>query len=91
MRKSCSRDREKLLNFEAKGREFAKNLRSLEQILHTVGQNNFGNKISFTGCGLCWGPSCIFLQCGGILGPLVFGSVTDVNFGTRIPTRMGLL
>ena len=32
----------KLLKFEA---EFAKNLRSLEQIFRTVGQNNFGNKI----------------------------------------------
>ena len=47
MRKNCSSDREKLLNFEAEGREFAKFLRSLEQLFLTVGQNNFGNKIPF--------------------------------------------
>ena len=35
----CSRDQEKLLKFEAEGREFAK---SLEQFIQTVkGQNNF--------------------------------------------------
>ena len=38
----CSSDREKLLKFEAEGREFAKLLRSLEQFIQTVkGQNNF--------------------------------------------------
>ena len=31
MRKNCFSDREKLLKFEAEGREFAKILRSLEQ------------------------------------------------------------
>ena len=37
-----SSDREKLLKFEAEGREFAKILRSLEQFIQTVkGQNNF--------------------------------------------------
>ena len=42
MRKNCSGDREKLLKFEAEGREFAKFLRSLEQFIQTVkGQNNF--------------------------------------------------
>ena len=42
MRENCSSDREKLLKFEAEGREFAKNLRSLEQFVGTVkGQNNF--------------------------------------------------
>ena len=45
MRKKCSTDREKLLNVEAEGREFAKFLRSLEQFFLTVGQNNLGNKI----------------------------------------------
>ena len=39
-RKNCSSDREKLLKFEAVGREFAKILRSLEQLTQT-GQNNF--------------------------------------------------
>ena len=40
--KKCSRDREKLLKFEAEGREFAKFLRSVEQFIQTVkGQNNF--------------------------------------------------
>ena len=35
-------DREKFLKVEAEGREFAKNLRSLEQFVQTVkGQNNF--------------------------------------------------
>ena len=38
--KNCSSDREKLLKFEAEGREFAKFLRSLEQFIQ-IGQNNF--------------------------------------------------
>ena len=42
VRKNCSSDREKVLKFEAEGREFAKFLRSLEQFIQTVkGQNNF--------------------------------------------------
>ena len=42
VRKKCSTDWEKLLKFEAEGREFAKILRSLEQFIQTVkGQNNF--------------------------------------------------
>ena len=42
MRKNCSSDREKLLKFEAEGREFANILGSLEQFVQTVkGQNNF--------------------------------------------------
>ena len=42
MRKNCSSDQEKLLKFEAEGRELAKVLRSLEQFIQTVkGQNNF--------------------------------------------------
>ena len=42
VRKNCSSDREKLLKFEAEGREFAKFLRSLEQFIQTVkGQKNF--------------------------------------------------
>ena len=42
MRKNCPIDREKDLNFEAEGLEFAKFLRSLEQVIQTVkGQNNF--------------------------------------------------
>ena len=37
----CSSDREKFLEFEAEGREFAKILRSLEQFIQTLkGQNN---------------------------------------------------
>ena len=41
MRKHGSSVREKLLKFEAEGREFAKILRSLEQFIQTVkGQNN---------------------------------------------------
>ena len=36
LRKNCPRDREKLLKFEAEGREFAKFLRSLEQFIQTV-------------------------------------------------------
>ena len=40
--KNCTSDWEKLLKFEAAGREFAKNLRSLEQCIQAVkGQNNF--------------------------------------------------
>ena len=39
---NCSNDRDKLLKFEAEGREFANFLRSLEQFIQTVkGQNNF--------------------------------------------------
>ena len=42
MRKNCSSDGEKVLKFEAEGREFEKVLRSLEQFIQTVkGQNNF--------------------------------------------------
>ena len=44
---SSSSDREKLLKFEAEGRESAKFLRSLEHFFLTVGQSNFGNKIPF--------------------------------------------
>ena len=41
VRKRCSSDQEKLLKFEAEGREFSKMLRSLEQFVRTVrGQNN---------------------------------------------------
>ena len=36
VRKNCSSDWEKLLKFEAKGWEFAKFLRSLEQFIQTV-------------------------------------------------------
>ena len=42
VRKNCSSDREKLLKFEAEGRELATFLRSLEQFIQTMkGQNNF--------------------------------------------------
>ena len=42
MRKKRSSDREKLLKFEAEGREFAKILRSLEQFIQQVKvQTNF--------------------------------------------------
>ena len=42
VRKKCSSNWEKLLKFEAEGREFAKFLRSPEQFIQTVkGQNNF--------------------------------------------------
>ena len=51
MRKNCSSDREKLLKFEAEGREFAKFLRSLEQFIQTVkGQNNFWSQNAFLTC-----------------------------------------
>ena len=38
---NCSSDREKLLKFEAEGREFAKILRSLEQFIQTVKGQKF--------------------------------------------------
>ena len=42
VRKNCYSDQEKLLKFEAEGREFEKILRALEQFIQTVkGQNNF--------------------------------------------------
>ena len=40
MRKNCSSDREKLLKFEAEGREFAKVMRSVEQFIQTNKQTN---------------------------------------------------
>ena len=41
VRKNCCSDREKLLKFEAEGREFAKFLSSLQKFMQTVnGQNN---------------------------------------------------
>ena len=39
--KKCSSNQEKLLKFEAEGREFAKFLRSLEQFIQTVKRQNF--------------------------------------------------
>ena len=49
MRKSCSSDREKLLKFEAEGREFSKILRSLEQFIQTVKVRTiFGNNAFLT-------------------------------------------
>ena len=51
MRKKCSSVREKLLKFEAEGREFGKFLRSLEQFIQTVkGQNNFWYQNAFLTC-----------------------------------------
>ena len=51
MRKNCSSDREKLMKFEAEGREFAKFLRSIEQLIQTVKrQNFFGNRMFFITC-----------------------------------------
>ena len=48
MEKNCSSDREKLLKFEAEGREFAEFLRSLEQFIQTVkGKKNFWNRILY--------------------------------------------
>ena len=42
VRKKCSTDQEKLLKFEAEGREFAKFLRLLDQFIQIVkGQSNF--------------------------------------------------
>ena len=42
VRKKNSNDREKLLKFEAEGREFAKFSRSVEQFIQAMkGQNNF--------------------------------------------------
>ena len=51
MRINCSSDQEKLLKFEAEGREFAKFLKSLEQFIQTVkGQNNFWYQNAFLTC-----------------------------------------
>ena len=48
MGKNCSSDREKLVKFEAEGREFEKSLRSLEQFIQTVkGQTNFAKIMHF--------------------------------------------
>ena len=49
VRKSCFS--EKLLEFEAEGREFEKNLRSLKQFIQTVKvQNSFGLQNAFLTC-----------------------------------------
>ena len=51
MIKNCSSHREKLLNFEAEGQEFAKFMRSLEQFIQTVkGQNSFWIQNAFLTC-----------------------------------------
>ena len=48
MREICSNDRETLLKLKAEGREFAKFLRSVEQFIQTVkDQNNFSNRMLF--------------------------------------------
>ena len=49
MRKKCYSDREKVLKFEAEGREFANFLRALEQFIQIVkGQDIFfGNRMFF--------------------------------------------
>ena len=48
VRKNCSSDGEKLLKFEAEGRESGNCLRSLEQfILPVKGQTNFYNRMLF--------------------------------------------
>ena len=51
MRKNCSSDQEKLLKFEAEGREVSKFLRSLEQFIQAVkDQNNFWQQNAFLTC-----------------------------------------
>ena len=63
MRKNCSSDREKLLKFEAEGREFANFLRSLEQFIQTMkGQNNFWQQNAFLTCS--WRFLIIAIQIG---------------------------
>ena len=58
MRKNWFCYREKLLKFEAEGREFAKFLRSLEQFIQTVkGQKNVWQQNAFLTC------SWRFLRC----------------------------
>ena len=48
VRKNCSSDQEKLLKFEAKGREFAKCLRSLKQFIQKLkARTIFGNTMLF--------------------------------------------
>ena len=46
VRNNCSSDREFFLKFKAEGREFAKFLRSLEQLYQTV-RTIFGNRMLF--------------------------------------------
>ena len=51
MRKKCSSDPGIILKVKAEGREFAKILRSLEQIVRIVkGQNNFWLQNAFLTC-----------------------------------------
>ena len=47
MRKKCSSDREKLLKFEAEGREFAKNFEITRTIYLKSERTMFGNKMLF--------------------------------------------
>ena len=56
MRKKCSSDREKLLKFKTEGREFAKVLTYLKQLIQTEGLNNFWYQnafLTFSGGILC--------------------------------------
>ena len=51
VRKNCSSDLEKLLKFEAEGREFANILRSLKRFIQTVkGKSNFWWQNTFLTC-----------------------------------------
>jgi hypothetical protein len=50
VRKNCSCDQEKLLNFKAEGREFAKFLRSLEQFIQTVQCSERSEQFLLTEC-----------------------------------------
>ena len=47
---NCSSDQEKLLKFEAEGREFAKFLRSLEQFVWTVHCSERSDQFLVLGC-----------------------------------------
>ena len=48
VRKNCSSDREKLLKFEAEGQNLQKILRSQEQFIQAVkDQNDFGEQNAF--------------------------------------------
>ena len=46
MRINCSSDREKLLKFDAEGREFAKFLRSLEQLIQMCSERSEKNLVT---------------------------------------------
>ena len=84
VRKNCSSDREKLLKFEAEGRECAKFLRSLKPLQNKKGQKYLGyprKKQSFYK-----EKDCFYLGHPKFFGPFLFWSGFNWNNALRFRT-----